>query len=331
MSPSPLPPSLPGSVAGVVSVELLRGAAARADARPELLIEVPHGADEQPHYDALRARLRGPFPAGLEIFFQVNTDVGAYAYGRAAAEEVLAAEPQRSALLVRSLIPRTFVDCNRAATKSGDPAAAVTAGIPAYVEDAADLALLHELHAAYFEVAEAAYKAVCGAGGVALVPHTYAPRSVGITSVGHDIVTQLREVYRPERVAEWPLRAEVELLTRDGEGQLLAPQGCEEALSAAFAAAGVVAAKNETFFLHPATLGHGWSAAYPGQTICLEVRRDLLVREWLPFSPKTLDPARVSTFARALAPTLRHALGGTLQDLASPAGPPQTVLKGHTN
>src|SRR5690606_26840486 len=110
---------------------------------------------------------------------------------------------------------------------------------------------------------------------------------------------QLREVYRPERVSEWPLRAEVELLTRDGEGLLLAPAGAEERLCAAFAAEGLKAALNETFFLHPATLGHGWSVAYPGQAICLEVRRDLLVREWLPFTPKELSSERVAAVARA--------------------------------
>lgn len=304
------PPNLPSSIDGVAAVEVIRGADATPDVAPSLLVEVPHGADEQSHYDALRARLRGPFPDGLEVFFQVNTDVGAYAYGRAAAEALLQAEPQRAALLVRSLIPRTFIDCNRAATKTGDPVAAVTAGIPAYVEDPADLALLHELHAQYYAVAEASYRAVCGAGGLALVPHTYAPLSVGISSVGHDIVTQLREVYRPERLSEWPLRAEVELLTRDGDGQLFAPAGVEERLCEAFAAEGLQAAKNETFFLHPATLGHGWSAAYPGQTICLEVRRDLLVREWLPFVPKELCSERVAAVARALAPTIQSVLAG---------------------
>ena len=68
--------------AGVVDVEIVRGARARPDAPPDLLVEVPHGADRRAHYDALRARLRGDLPADLHAFFHVNTDVGAWQLGR---------------------------------------------------------------------------------------------------------------------------------------------------------------------------------------------------------------------------------------------------------
>ena len=304
------PPALPESIPDVAAVEVLRGAQAPPDAAPALLVEVPHGADRREHYDRLRGRLVGELPADLHEFFHLNTDVGAWAYGRATAEAFLAAEPTQSALLVRCLIPRTFVDCNRPADFEGDDAltaGGVTAGIHPYVRDEGDLARLLGLHRSYVELAGRAYAAVCGAGGLALVPHTYGPRTLGIDAVDERIVEQLRWACAPERADTWPLRAEVDLLTRDGEGTLLAPPGVEEHLLERFRAAGYAPTCNETYFLHPATLGHGWSARYPGQLVCLEVRRDLLVPAWTPFEEMLADPAQARRVAEVLAPALVEA------------------------
>ncbi len=298
--------TLPSSIEGVVTVELLRGAEAPPAAVPDLLVEVPHGADLRAHYDALRARLLGELPADLHCFFHINTDVGAWAYGRATAEAILAADPRRSALLLRCLIPRTFVDCNRRAEHEGSDLAqgGLTAGIPSYVTDPRDRPLLLELHAAYVGAAQAAFAAVCGRGGLALLPHTYGPRTLGIERVDATIVEQLRWACEPEREATWPLRAEVDLLTREGDGTVLAPPGLEEELQAAFAAAGFAAKANDTYHLHPASLGHAWSAAHPGQVVSLEVRRDLLVPEWRPFEEMLPEPERVARVAAVLAPAL---------------------------
>ncbi len=306
-----MPLSLPTSLEGVAFVEILRGASAASDAHPSLLVEVPHGADEQVHYDALRSQLQGDLPSELDHFFHVNTDVGAWAYGRATAEAVLRAHPTRSALLVRSLIPRTFIDCNRPATKEGAAEHGVTAGIPGYVEDPRDLELLNSLHRSYVELAARAFQAVCGAGGFALVPHTYAPRTVGISSVGRDIVDQLHAVYAPDKVETWPLRAEVDLLTRKEDKTLLAPEGVEEKLLKAFSQAGFSPVANDTFFLHEATLGHGWSAAHPGHVTCLEIRRDLVVEDWLPFVEKKPCRERIERVAGVLAPALSDLLRAT--------------------
>ncbi len=302
---------LPTSIENVLHVEVLRGAEAPADAVPDLLVEVPHGADERRHYDHLRARLAGDLPQGLEIFFHINTDVAAWAYGRATAEAVLAASPRRSVLLLRCLIPRTFVDCNRPADFEGGDLTegGLTAGVPAYVKDDRDRALLLDLHRQYVRAAEAAYAAVCGRGGAALVPHTYGPRTLGISQVGDDIVEQLRWACAPERVDTWPLRAEVDLLTRDGEGKLFAPPGMEEGLLAAFAQAGFAPRANDTYFLHPASLAHTWSSRYPGRITALELRRDLVVREWRPFEPMEADEEKVARVAAVLAPALEEVLG----------------------
>jgi hypothetical protein len=298
--------SLPISVENVVDVELLRGAAAEPGALPDLLIEVPHGADERRHYDALRQRLRGDLPDELHLFFNMNTDVGAWAYGRATALALITAEPKRSILLLRSLIPRTFVDCNRRVDyQGGRPEdGALTAGIPSYVRDDRDRALLLELHESYCRVARRAFEIVCGAGGFALVPHSYGPRTLGIDAVDDEIVSKLRFACAPERHDTWPLRAEVDLLTRDAAGRVLAPEGLEERLLTDFAAAGFGVKANDTYNLHASTLANEWSTTYPGQVLCLEVRRDALVERWTPFEEMKVVDAKCERVARVLAPVL---------------------------
>jgi hypothetical protein len=297
---------LPASVEHVVDVELLRGPAADPGAVPDLLVEVPHGADERSHYNALRQRLRGDLPDDLHLFFNLNTDVGAWTYGRATARAVIAANPRCSALLLRSSIPRTFVDCNRRADYRGGrlDEGALTPGIPSYVRDEHDRELLLDLHRRYLDAARQAFALVCGAGGLALVPHSYGPRSLGIDAVDDDIVTKLRWACAPDRHDTWPLRAEVDLLTRDGEGRSFAPEGLEERLLAEFAAAGFEAKANATYNLHPSTLAHEWSTSWPGRVLCLEVRRDALVEQWLPFDEMRVVPDKCERVASVLAPLL---------------------------
>jgi hypothetical protein len=271
------PPGL-RSIPHVLHVEQLRGADA-GDATPELLVEVPHGADEAVHYEELRGRMVGELPAGLADFFFINTDVGAWAIGRAVAAAYVAARPAASVLLLRCLVPRTFVDCNRPASREGGQ---LTPGIPPYLTHEQDLALLHQRHATYVHAAAQAYELVCGGGGRCVLPHTYGPHSMEI-SVGPDIVQQLRWAQEPEQLARWQVRPEVALLTRDPDGTLWAPAWAED-LVPAFAEAGFEAKLNTPYDLHPASLGHRWSTAYPGRVFAFEVRRDLLVPRWTPFA-----------------------------------------------
>jgi hypothetical protein len=310
MTSSSLPPAL-RSIAGVVEVEHFCGALATATTPPTFLVEVPHGADRRAHYESLRARLVGDVPADLHCFFHVNTDVGAYDYGKATALRLLHEHPNRSAVVVRSLIPRTLIDCNRPATRDGGDLrnGALTSGIPVYVEHPADQALLVGLHAQYVAVAAAAFAEVLGNnGGLALLPHTYGPRALGIASVGRDIVEQLRWACAPERESTWPLRADIDLLTNDPEGRDWSPPGLSSALVTSFAAVSLEAKINSTYNLHPASLGHTWSTRYPHRVVCVEVRRDHLVREWTPFEEMVVVDEKVDLIAGVLAPALARSL-----------------------
>ena len=266
-----------------------------------LLIELPHGATERSHFDALAAQLQGVYPAGLEKFFHVNTDVGAPELAHA-----LSASPALNGVqvtVVRSLIPRTFIDCNR--VLGADPAlyreGKVTPATPDYVQHPADIGLLHGLLARYESVVSEAYQAVCGEGGIALMLHTYAPRTVPIQAVSNDIVQQLEFHYAPSRIENCDLRPEVDFIHQSSDGRDLVSPLALDQLGNALTEEGIRVASGVSYPLHPSTAAYHHARKFPHQTLCLEVRRDLLVHEWRPFEAMEISPERVAPIARALA------------------------------
>jgi len=302
---------------GVAHIERWRGPEADPADSPGLLVEVPHGADERAHYDALRARLVGELPADLHEFFHVNTDIGAWQYGRRVVERLIAARPGLSAILVRSLVPRTFIDCNRLEDTGENLAGAgITAGIAPYVEDPADRALLVSLHRAYVRIIEEAYVDVCDAGGFALTPHTYGPYVLPISSIGRDIVEQLRACHRPEVRPTLGVRPEIDLLTRTKDGVRLAPAGIVEDLTAGFGRVGLTATEGAAYQLVAGTQTWRFVNRYPEQLLCLEVRRDLLVEEYTALSAMSVREDAVDRIAGPLS----DAIGRWMDRRAAAAG-----------
>jgi hypothetical protein len=59
----------------------------------------------------------------------------------------------------------------------------MTAGVAPYIHDPRDVALLLQLHRTYVDLCARAYETVCSAGGLALSPHTYGPRTMGIAKM----------------------------------------------------------------------------------------------------------------------------------------------------
>ncbi len=272
------------------------------DGRPDLLIEVPHGATTRRHFEALAARLAEPLPPGLEAYFHVNTDEGAPELAQAVARRLAGEWRVR---VLRALVPRTLIDVNRVV--EGEVAAGMTAGLPPYLRGAADRRLLLDLHARYSALAEEDYRGTCGGGGLALALHTYAPRSVEI-EVDDDIVAALREAYRPEVHGRFRLRPEVDLITRTPEGEDLAPRALADDLGAALRAAGIEATENATYSLHPASAGHRHARRWPGRVLCVEARRDLLGDPWMPFVESPIDAAAVERLAAPIAAAIDRAL-----------------------
>ena|SRR5690349_1726955 len=290
------------SIPDVCEFAEVRGAAAQGG--PDILLEIPHGATRAAHFDALRRALVGHYPDDLRDFFFVNTDVGAPELALRLALVLVAAEPRHSVAVLRSLIPRTFVDCNRVIDSTTKPKASaageVTPGVHTWVKDPRDLELLLARYHAYRAQAESLYEAVCGHGGRALMLHSYAPRSIDVP-VDEHVVASLRKAYRPEEIGNWPLRAEVDLIADEPEGKTLASEALVRALMHELAAADLRVARCGSYTLHPGTLAHTFGTKYPGKTLCVEVRRDLLVEEFTPFAEMRADPKRVERIALPLA------------------------------
>ncbi len=291
--------------------ESFRFAPPGSEDRPQVLLELPHGATEQEHFESLRARLRGGLPADLEAFFWVNTDIGSpevAARLAASLAQPRGGAPAFAVEVLRCLIPRTFVDTNR--VLAAEVAGGMTSGLHSYVEDPADRRLLSELHGRYTARAEAAYQEVCGRGGLALTLHTYAPRSVEV-SVDEDIVRALRAAYVPQVYRRWPRRPPVDLITRDATNRDLSPPGLAELVRTVYARRGITVESNHTYHLHPATQGFLHAERYPGRVLCLELNRGRLAAPFTPFLPSPISARKVSGMARPLAEALRQWLGRT--------------------
>lgn len=292
----------PHSQPGVCDVEILRGAAANAEAPPQLLLEVPHGATAASDFETLRARIRSQLPEGLADFFFVNTDAGAPEVAVEVARQVVAAAPELSAMVLRCRVPRTFVDTNRemAASNEALRGAGLTPGIPPYINHPDDLELLHRLYEDYQATARRAFHEVCGAGGAAIMVHSYAPRSVDVV-VDEDIVRALHRAYEPEIFATWPVRPEVDLIVRPPDGEELIDPALVEAVYAAYRAAGVAAQRGDTYPLHPSTTAWAHARRYRGRALCLEIRRDLLADPFTPFAEMRIGPQKAAAMAAPLA------------------------------
>ncbi len=303
------PPDGIASTENVCEVRSFASPGADPSAAPDLLIEVPHGATRKRHFQAIRRPLVGDLPPDLVDFFFVNTDVGSPEVAREVAERIVrppaaagtGAAP-RSVLVLRCLIPRTFIDTNR--MLEGGAPGELSPAVFEYVREPRDVERLVALYGRYRAVADRAYEWVCGAGGLAFTPHTYAPRAISINSFDEGIGKALRRAYEPERYATWPTRPPVDLLTATPDGVELAPPRLAAAIRANYRAIGIAAAENESYQLHPASQGYCYSARYPGQVLCLEIARDLLADPFSPFEEMRISERKVAAMSAPIAAAL---------------------------
>jgi len=290
------------SIDGVLDVQITRGARTRPDAALDLVIEVPHGATTTGDFTSLAAKLTSPLPEGLADFFHVNTDAGAPELAQAIAERLVADEPARSVAVLRCRIPRTFIDCNRRIDAAPEDfrAGKVTPGLMPWITTPEDRALLRAAYDRYVAAVHEATR-LLGEDGAMLMLHTYAPRTVDV-EVDLQIVASLRRAYEPDREPTWPLRPEVDVISREVDGTSRAPAAVVEALREALADCGISPADSATYPLHPSTLAWQHVIARPGRALCVEIRRDLLADPFEPFAQMRIGAAKVD---RLVAPFVR--------------------------
>lgn len=297
--------SLFTSIPGVVDAISVRGAKAVEGAPPDLLFEVPHGATCTEDFTALEAQLRSPLPDALADFFHVNTDAGAPELAAAVASRFVADAPERTALILRCRVPRTFIDCNRRidAAPAEFKAGKVTPGLMPWITHSDDRALLLSRYEAYSAAVREAVAAVMPRGAMVMM-HTYAPRTVDV-EVDADIVKNLRRAYEPEVEPTWPMRPEVDVIGRTLDGTSYEPAPVVDALDRALAAEGIRLARSETYPMHPSTMAWSFATSWPGRTLCVEVRRDLVADPFTPFEQMNIGDDKVARIARCIADAAR--------------------------
>ncbi len=301
------------SIPGIVDVLWYppRGAGEAAPAST-LLIEVPHGATRRSDYETLAAQLVSELPPDLIEFFFVNTDIGtpegAERIARALSTEP--AGPSHGVLVLRCLLPRTFIDTNRVVEGpiSDMVVDGITPALASYITAKADRTLLLGLHQRYHEHVERAYAAIPGRGGLALQLHSYSPRSVGIDKIDRDIVVALRRAYEPAVYETWPRRPFVDLITADSEGRVLAAPEIVARLREEYARIGIEAKENESYRLIPSTMGYRYADRYPGRVTCIELSRELLADPFIPLADSPIGAAKVERMVGPLILVLREAL-----------------------
>ena len=249
---------------------------------------------ELPPGGGLLLRLESPVP--LDLVMQLDTSQGGRLLGTPE-------DNDDEELLFRRGLGYFY---ENAEITRGVKAGKVTPGLPPYVRDPRDRALLLSRHAAWVEQLQACYQWVCGNGGLGLMAHSYAPRSVDV-EVDDQIVQSLRRAYQPEVEPTWPLRPEVDLIARDDQGVVRAAPLVER-LQRAFEADGFEVKLSATYPLHPSTLGYANIVKHEPRVACVEVRRDLLVREFTPLRQLEPDQQKVARVAGSLCRAVRGAL-----------------------
>jgi len=293
------------SIPGIVDARLFRGEHAKASQGPDLLIEIPHGATRTEDFRMVERRLTSLLPQSLADFFHVNTDAGAPELAEAVARRFVTLEPERVVLVLRCRIPRTFIDCNRRIDASPEDfkAGGVTPGLMPWITTPEDRELLVALHEGYVGVVRAASHGLAPDGAMVML-HSYAPRSVDV-EVDLQIVESLHRAYQPEVEMSFPLRPEIDVISRATDGASHAPASVVDTLSRGFAALGITVADSATYPLHPSTLAWEHVMRHPGRALCLDVRRDLLADPFDPFVEMSIGPAKVARLCEPLVSALR--------------------------
>ncbi|HEY4183357.1 MAG TPA: N-formylglutamate amidohydrolase [Kofleriaceae bacterium] len=287
----------------VYELHMVRGA--HAGARADLVIEIPHGATETVDFTRLQDRLTSPLPEALVDFFHVNTDAGAPELAEGIAARLVTEDPTRSVAILRCRIPRTFIDCNRRmdASPADFKAGKVTPGLMPWITTDEDRALLRGLYDGYHQAVRDALSS--SEGAAILMLHTYAPRTVDV-EVDADIVKNLRRAYLPEVEPTWPLRPEIDVISRALDGTNYAPAEVVATLKSALAEEGITVADGLTYPLHPSTVAWDHVQAMPGRALCVEVRRDLLADPFEPFAQMKIGAAKVARLAGPFVSALRR-------------------------
>ena len=267
-------------------------------------------------------KLQSKLPDDLIDFFHVNTDAGAYELACAVARRF-----EGSAVVVRCLVPRTLIDCNRRldATPAELTEGKVTPGLMPWIEHPDDRALLADLHAGYVAAVKDAMSS--SAEGVCCRPHLRAAqRRVAVDAESEEPA----RAYQPDKVNSGAAPRD-RIIGRDVEDRRLAPAPLTVSMKQELGALGLGVTDSATYPLHPSTLAWGYHQERPRHTLCLEVRRDLLADPFDPFVEMNIGATKVEPIAAAIARALSSGtrdvrVAGDARFLSAAGGPTMLAL-----
>ena len=270
---------------------------------PKLLIELPHGCVHTEEYNTFAQHI-SELPSNLIDFFLVNTDVGTPELAQGIAKFL---EKELGVIVLRSRIPRTLIDCNRvlSLSESEYKSGKVTPGIPSYIP-LQHHPWLTEIHQRYTQKAAALYQEVCSAGGTAIMLHSYSPRSVGIENVDDQIVKNLHWAYQPDVYHRWPLRPEVDFIAKKQNGEWCGAKDKILSIKKRMEKKSIKVGISTTYPMHPATTAYTHAQNHPQQTMCIEIRRDLLMKNFRPFAVLEADNIQIHQFSQYIGLDFLH-------------------------
>ena len=130
--------------------------------------------------------------------------------------------------------------------------------------------------------------------------HSYAPRSVGIDTIDHQIVKNLHWAYQEEVYKNWPLRPQIDFIAKTKDDQWLGAKEKILSIKQRMESDGLEVGISATYPMHPATTAYMHSEKYPNQTLCIEIRRDLLMKDFRPFMQLEAHQHQIQRFARLI-------------------------------
>ena len=210
-------------------------------------------------------------------------------------------------MILRCLVPRTFIDCNRVLDVDSElvHAAGLTGAVPGYVTGK-DLQTLRGMHSAYTRAARAGLRVESAAlAARPLIFHTYAPRSVNITRIDAGIVRALREAYSPERYTTWPVRPDVDIISEADDDVPLAPRGIVESIRRHYAERWDRGDRERVVSTSSRNAGPSATRSdMRHRVLCIEISRARLADPFAPFEEMTIGADNVTRMTAPIAAAL---------------------------
>ena len=121
-----------------------------------------------------------------------------------------------------------------------------------------------------------------------------------IASVGHDIVEKLHWAYSEEMYKTWPSRPEIDIIGKTKEEDWLCNEKRARSIKQSFKKRNFEVELSKTYPMHPSTTAFRHASKYPNQTLCLEIRRDILMRRFIPFQVLNANHEIISNIAECI-------------------------------